>query len=127
MDSIELQWRKYEMDVSLYRSYLEFVIKFNVLYYAITGALVSYYFANQDNDLSVYGLVLPLLMSVGFAAFFLYGAGLAQNMRASIMEDAKSFGFTTYPEVRVLQVLLLICGLLFIVAAGGLGFLLWIG
>jgi len=39
-------WKQYEISVDLYKHYLKLAIEINVFYYAITGAIVSYYFAH---------------------------------------------------------------------------------
>jgi len=122
MDDRELDWNNYNMGVNLYRSYLDLVIKINLFYYAITGAIVSYYFAHSNNGLVKYSLLLPILMSILFAAFFIYSAVLANNMRNDIRKSAKALGFDVCLEARVLVVFLYLFALLFISVFISLGF-----
>jgi hypothetical protein len=41
-------WKQYEVHVDLYKHYLKLSVEVNVFYYAITGALLSYFFAHQS-------------------------------------------------------------------------------
>lgn len=59
------------MTVELYKFYMDLTVKFNVFYYAVTGAILSFYFANQNIDDVKYSLLLPILMSIAFAGFFI--------------------------------------------------------
>jgi len=70
----DLLWKQYELHVGLYKHYLELVLKFNVFYYAATGAILSYFFSKTDVPLIKYSLLFPIIMSLGFAILFIYGA-----------------------------------------------------
>lgn len=71
MDTLEILWRQYSLTVELYKFYMDLTVKFNVFYYAVTGAILSFYFANQNIDDVKYSLLLPILMSIAFAGFFI--------------------------------------------------------
>jgi hypothetical protein len=43
MDAPELLWRQYALSVDLYKFYMDLVVKFNVFYYAVTGAILSFF------------------------------------------------------------------------------------
>ena len=63
-------WKQYEISVDLYKHYLKLTIEINVFYYAITGAIVSYYFAHRAEAPDIrFALMLPILMSVLLALF----------------------------------------------------------
>lgn len=94
---------------------LELVLKFNIFYYAATGALISYYFSKSDIALMKYSLLLPVLMSLGFAALFFYGAWAQAVSREEIFNLRDALGLETAPETRVLQVLLCISAFLMLV------------
>lgn len=103
----------------LYKHYLELVLKFNVFYYAVTGAVLSFYFSNTAN-LGVPRhllLVFPIIISLGFGSFFIYAASLVRVSRADIIALGQALGFLTFPEIRVLAVLLTISGGTFIFVA----------
>jgi hypothetical protein len=104
----DLLWKQYELQVELYKKYLELVLKFNIFYYAATGALISYYFSKSDIALMKYALLLPVLMSFGFAALFSYGAWAQAVSREEIFNLRDALGLESAPETRVLQVLLCI-------------------
>jgi hypothetical protein len=95
------------------------VLKFNIFYYAVTGAVLSFYFSNTA-DLGVPRhllLVFPVLMSFGFGGFFIYAASLVKVTREDIMALGDALGFLTFPEIRVLAILLRLSGVMFILVA----------
>ena len=126
MDQTELLWRQYELNNQMYRGYLELVVRLNVFYYAITGAILSFYFAHSEDFLVKWSLLLPFAMSLSFAAFFLYGAFAANVTRTEVFAIRDKLGLTAAPEHAVLIVLLGIFSVLFIIASVGLGWLLWV-
>jgi hypothetical protein len=110
MDKLELKWNDYKMSVDLHRSYLDLVIKLNMFYYAITGAIMSFHFTNGGIEVSKYALLLPLLLSIGFSVFFIWSAKLAHNLRIGIMRRANELQLDVYPEGIVLVLLCIISG-----------------
>ncbi len=124
MEFPELLWKQYELNVNLYRSYLELVLKVNLFYYAITGAIVSFYFAHPSEPLVRLSLVLPLFMSLAFSGFFIYGAILSRHTRTEIFNIREALKLQTAPEVNVLIVFLWIFATLFALVALGLLWLL---
>ena len=124
MDEKELLWKQYKLNVSLYKSYLELAIKINIFYYAITGGILSFYFASQDKGFIKYSLVFPLVMSVALAGFFIFGAERARITRREIFSLRDKLGFEAAPEMLVLIVFLSISALLFLLVAASLGWLL---
>lgn len=121
MDDRELIWNNYKLSIDLYRYYLQLIIKINIFYYAITGAILSYYFLHkEDNGLALYSLILPLLMSLGLAILFLYGANRAAITRNDIINMATTLEFEAAPETRVLIFLLYVFAIIFILVFIGL-------
>ena len=119
MDDRELLWKQYELNVDLYKSYLELVIRINVFYYAITGAILSFYFAHPDENLLKWSLALPLLMSISLGVFFVIGAWLARVPRDEIFQIRNTLGLVAAPEIGVLMLLLSIfASLKFLVTVG---------
>ena len=112
--------------LSKYRSIiqilLDLIIKFNLFYYAITGAIISFCFANTDKPHIKYALWLPIIMSIVFAGFFLYGAFLMEYIRKDVFAIRDALQFKVAPDVRVLSVLLCIFSGVFILIAFGCGF-----
>jgi hypothetical protein len=119
----ELLWREYQLQVDLYKHYLELVIRVNVFYYAITGAILSFYFSRNDGGTLRWSLLLPVAMSVLFAMLFLWGAWLNRLTRDEIKGIGTQLGFGVWPEVSVLSALLVICASFFSLVAAALLYL----
>ena len=120
MDDRELLWKQYQLNVDLYRGYLELTIKINVFYYAITGAILSYYFAHQSMPLVKWSLVLPLIMSIALGVFFVIGAWLVRVPREETFKIRDALGLLAAPEIGVLIILLSIFAILMFLVAIGL-------
>ena len=118
-------WKQYELHADLYKHYLKLTIEINVLYYAVTGALVSYYLAHRTVASIRFALVLPLLMSFLFGGLFICGAMLNRVSRAEMFEVRDKLGFKVAPEFSVLGWLLGICATLMISVAVVLSALLF--
>ena len=108
MERVEMLWRQYSQNIELYKFYMDLVIKFNVFYYAVTGAIISFFFANPDIENLKYSLVLPLIMSVAFSGFFIYGAILMKHLRMEVFQIRDDLELKVAPDVGVLSVLLYI-------------------
>lgn len=118
--SPELLWKQYELQVDLYKGYLELLLKFNVFYYAATGAIVSYYFSKPDIPWMKFCLWFPILMSIGFAILFIYGASQTHVVRQELFDIRDKLGLDTAPEYRVLYIFLWISSVLMLITALGL-------
>lgn len=110
MDESDIKWNDFKMSVDLHRSYLDLAIKLNMFYYAITGAILSFHFANSELPTGKYALILPVLLSIGLTIFFFWGAKLAYNLRFHIRTTAEELGLKAYPEGIVLVLLCIIFG-----------------
>jgi hypothetical protein len=113
--------------MDLYKHYLKLTIELNVFYYAITGALVSYYFVHQDERLVHLSLVLPLVMSILFAALFIYGGIQQRILRQEVFRIRDALNFHAAPDLLVLSVLLYIFSTLMLIVAVALGVLIACG
>lgn len=120
----EFLWRQYQINIDLYKHYLELTLKFNVFYYAVTGAILSFYFSQSDINLIRFALLLPIVMSIGFGIFFFYGAKLMAIVRVELFEIRDALEFYSAPDVNVLSFLLRLSALLFFVVAFCLLFLM---
>ncbi len=120
MNDKELLWKEYELNINTYRGYLELALKVNVFYYAITGAIVTYYFAHHDQPLIRLALVFPLVTSVFFASLFGVGAYLSKNTRRDTRELGTQLGFKVIPELGVLTLFLAIFAALMLLVSVGL-------
>lgn len=120
----EILWKQYQQNVDLYKFYMDLVIKFNLFYYAVTGGIVSFYFANSHIENIKYSLLLPLLISISFSGFFIYGAILMKHLRKEVFEIRDKLSFSAAPDVGVLSVLLCIFSTIYIVISICLGYLI---
>ena len=125
IDNRELVWRQYEQNVSLFKFYLEIVIKLNLFYYLVTGGIVTFYFANSDASQSRFILVLPVLMSLALCGLFLRGAYLMKFIRLEIFQLRDALGFSVAPDAGVLSLVLCIFAGLYFVVAIGLSVFFW--
>ena len=123
-DQLELLWKRYETNVNLYKFYFNIVIKYTIFHYAITGAIVSFYFGKTPESVNYikYSLLLPVVISFIFGIIYIVGTSLMNNIRkeldaimrilASVTAD--KVGFLTFPETRVLNAVLWVFGIFFI-------------
>jgi hypothetical protein len=117
-------WKQYEISVDLYKHYLKLAIEINVLYYAVTGALLSYYFAHKADGPIRFALVLPLLMSVMLGGLFIYGAILNRISRAEMFRVRDGLRLQAAPDFAVLSWFLSICATLMLSVSVGLAALI---
>jgi len=99
---------------------LELLLKFNVFYYAATGAIVSYYFSKPDIPWMKFSLWFPILMSIGFAILFIYAASQTHVVRQELFDIRDKLGLDTAPEYKVLYMFLWISSVLMLITALGL-------
>ena len=74
------------------------VLKVNLFYYAITGAIVSFYFTHTGDPLVRFALVLPLVMSAAFSGLFIYGAILSRHSRRETFKIRDALGLGNTPS-----------------------------
>src|SRR5438046_634290 len=110
MSDPEMLWRQYSLHVDLYKFYLDLAIKINVFYYAVTGAILAYYFQNPANHLSWVALLLPIAFSLAIGGVFFYGAALLGVVRDEMFAIRDRLQLETAPEVMVLVVFLRVFG-----------------
>lgn len=107
------------MHVDLFKHYLELTLKVNIFYYAITGAILSFYFSRPDPLVLRWALVFPFIMSVVLAIAACYGARLNEVTRTDVQDLVGRLGLDVWPEMRILSIYLwLTAGLFTLVAAG---------
>ncbi len=129
MEPVELLWKKYDHEIVTHKGYLDLVVKLNVFYYAVTGAILSFYFVHiEEEPLVKYSLILPFLMSIGLTVFFIRSAFASRHSQTEIRVLAEALKFKTFSVVAaVLENLLWTFSILMIVVALGLFVLFFIG
>jgi hypothetical protein len=55
----QMVWNNYELHVKLYKGYLELVLKFNLFFYAVTAAELSYCLSKPELPMMRYGILVP--------------------------------------------------------------------
>ena len=96
----------YKINADLYKNYLDLLIKFNISFYAITGAILSFYFYKPEIGVIKYSLLFPFFMSFIFGCFFIYASKLVKFSSDDIGKTCNALGLDTFPEFSVLSVLL---------------------
>lgn len=102
----ELQWREYQMSVDMYKFYVAIVVKAILSYYAITGAILTFYFAQTTRPLARWALVLPSALGIGLAVLFRWGADLWQIVRNDAFDIARDLRLKSAFELSVVSILL---------------------
>ena len=123
----ELLWKQYSMWVDLYKFYVDITIKINIFYYAITGAMLSFYFSRIDHSLIKYSLLLPIAMSLALAGLSITGIKLLEISRSEVFSIRDKLGLGSAPEFRILSYILGTFGGLFVFVAFALGYLVLYG
>lgn len=121
----EIKWRQYATWVDLYKFYLDIVLKTVVFYYAITGGIISFYFANRGLQGLKFSLLFPSLMGLGFMIIFISGAILLGWTRKDIFAIRDYFKLLAAPDVVPLIVVLVVFSFLFLAVVGAMGWLFW--
>ncbi|MES2918984.1 MAG: hypothetical protein V4729_10260 [Pseudomonadota bacterium] len=125
MEHREILWRQYNQHIETYKFYLEIVIKLLGFYFAISGAMLSFYFSNAANESAKYSLYLPFFMGLGLLTFFVIGAVLSAITRNDVFEIRDELGLKVSPELGVLTLLLVIFSVVLVLCIGGIGYVLW--
>jgi hypothetical protein len=95
----------------MHKSYIDLAVKINLFYYAITGALLSFHFSRNQDGISKFGLILPIVLSISLGAFFLICTPRARDLRTNMRNTAQDLGLAAYPDGIVLVGLCFILGL----------------
>jgi hypothetical protein len=125
MDKSEIAWRQYQQHIDTYKFYLELVVKIIGLYFAVSGAMLSFYFANTDSEHAKLALYLPWLIGVGLTILFSIGAWLSTVTRDDIFDLGEKLELEVVPETGVLTLLLAIFSFVFIACVVGISYVLW--
>ena len=116
----ELLWRQYNLNIDLYKFYLDIALKVNAFFYVITGGILTFYFANSNERLIQYSLLLPIILSIAFGGVFIYGSILLSITREDIFSIRDKLNLETAPDVHVLAVLLRVFAIIFFVVAASM-------
>ena len=100
-----MDWKQYEMMALTTRWSTDFLLKTNIFYYAVTGAILSFYFsrpAPQPWSLK-FVLILPVLLGVVLGAIFIRSARTTRFAEMQIRAIAKRLGLLAWPDTQGLK------------------------
>ena len=92
----------YKMQIGLYEKYLNLLIRFNLLDFAITGAILSFSLQNIEQDLIRWSFAIPCAMNFFFAVILLLAFRSLRVINREIIYMARFLGFQP-PGVRTLR------------------------
>ncbi len=125
MNETEIVWKQYDQHITKYKFYLDMLIKLMTMHFAVSGAMLSFYFTKTEIPDAKLALYLPWLMSVGLFVFFSVGAYLSTITREDVFNIRDQLGLEVSPELGVLTMLLGIFSVITLLCAVGLGYVLW--
>jgi len=125
MNNTEKLWKQYEQHIATYKFYLEMLVKLMTMYFAVSGAMLSFYFTKTDISTAKFALYLPLFMSGGLFVFFTLGAYLSTITRTDVFKLRDKLDLDVSPELGVLTILLVIFSIVTLASGSGIGYVLW--
>jgi hypothetical protein len=119
--NLKILFHQYETLVGLYKHHLDITLKTNIFIYAITGAILSFYFSKpQCNGILRYSLIFPSFLNLSYAVFFFLASTKITPFDNDIKAISRALGLMSYPDVRFLKYALRMSSLLFLMVAIGL-------
>lgn len=93
----------YKTFVEVFRGYLDTALTANIWFYALTGAIMSYYLSNRENNQYLkFSLFLPLILGVLIILISVLGIKQAYLIEEMMLRDAGNIGLKHVPAVEVL-------------------------
>ena len=111
---IKVLWDQYSIFIELYKFYLTTIIKMNIFYYAITGAILSFYFIHSSVQYLIFSLFLPIIFSIGLIIVFLRSIPKIIKMDKTVSQIAGGLKLDTYPEMLTLKYIVILFPILHI-------------
>ena len=120
----KLQWREYEVQVDLYKHYMDMLMKVNAFFYIITGGILSFYFVNYGRPFVRFALLFPILMGFVLGAIFIYAASKWKIVVKIMREALESLDLVKAPDAQILYILLRTSAILFLIVGLSMCFLI---
>jgi hypothetical protein len=100
-----LLWKQYTVYVDLFKFYVDITWKSTTWFYAITGAILVYYFdnANNNNPFLKYSLLLPIVLSFALCAIYFLGASQTKELEQRLCYIREQLRLAGSPHVNVLR------------------------
>ncbi len=121
----ETLWKQYQQHIDTYKFYLSITVKIMGLYFAVTGAMLSFYFTNSTIESAKLALYLPWIMSVGLFLLFAAGVYLNSITRKDVFNIRDKLNLQVSPELGVLTLLLIIFSIVLFVCIIGISYVIW--
>ena|SRR3712207_3729275 len=114
IDPDNFLWKQYIVYVDLFKFYVDVAWKSTTWFYAITGAILVYYFnnANAANPFLQYALLLPIVLSFALCVMYSLGAFQTKDLEERLAYICKELGLVGRPHVNVLRFFLVGSGVL---------------
>jgi hypothetical protein len=94
-------WRRHEFLDGLFRFYLDKIIDFHKFYLPIVGGVVAYILKDANRQ-TAFGLLIPLVVSVGAVWIFSLARQQAEELNDAIHANAKALGIlATHARILV--------------------------
>ncbi|HEY0101393.1 MAG TPA: hypothetical protein VGB76_20885 [Pyrinomonadaceae bacterium] len=100
--NVELLKEQYQMQIRLYEKYLDLLIRFNFLNFAITGAILSFSLQSGEQNLVRWSFAFPFFMNLSFALLILLAFRSLKIINREIIYMSEFLGFQP-PGVRTLR------------------------
>jgi hypothetical protein len=112
-ENTEMLWKHYQLHIDLYKHYLNLLLQSNIFFYAITGAILSFFFSQSQKEILRYALILPMVMSLLFILICIFGAWQNRHTDEELQRITTVLNFPVFPDVRVLTFALLMFAVFF--------------
>lgn len=117
--------KEFEADLDLYKFYMNIAVKITIWVIAITGAILSFYFANASNEngkhLIKYSLYFPLFINVAFFVLCARSISLVEGLATDHLRISESLGIQVPIRLRALPNILLLFTLVYLIVSLGIG------
>jgi hypothetical protein len=111
-----LLWKQYIVFADLFKFYVDITWKATTWFYAITGAILVYYFdhVGENDPYLRYSLFLPIALSFGLATIYYRGRRETRELDGDLWYIAEKLKLPGKPHVDILERFLRIGALLFL-------------
>jgi hypothetical protein len=117
----ELFWRQYSLHYDVYKFHLDACVKYTSLLFAITGALLGYYFGELQGHPNAKWILFPgVVMNFCMGIGCFVGGCMVGPRKREVDVIAKRFGFSSPPNMTLLRVVLWLMCLVNLLTAVGL-------
>ncbi|MEP0911747.1 hypothetical protein NDI45_12570 [Leptolyngbya sp. GB1-A1] len=121
LEEDNLLWRQYNVFTDLFKFYVNTTWQVITWFYAITGAILVYYFDHAPKNPHLrYALLLPAVLSFGFSQIFKVGARQNKDLADWLDYIRSQLNLPGRPHVEILHLFLEQSSKLFLVVTIGL-------